>query len=66
MPEMSGIELLGAIAQEGFTVPFGFVTSEGTAEMRCRASQAGARFLLAKPFSPEMLSQALAPILSAE
>lgn len=65
MPEMSGIELLAAIGQEGIAVPFGFVTSEGTAEMRERAAHAGAKFLLAKPFTPEMMSEALSQILSA-
>jgi two-component system chemotaxis response regulator CheY len=34
-------------------VPFGFVTSEGSPEMRERAASAGARFLIAKPFTAE-------------
>ncbi len=63
MPEMSGIELLTALRKEGNKVTFGFVTSEGTADMRLRASEAGARFLLAKPFSPETLAEALRGLL---
>jgi two-component system, chemotaxis family, chemotaxis protein CheY len=65
MPEMSGLDLLLAMVSEGLTVPFGFVTSEGTVEMRERAASAGARFLIAKPFTPETVSQALAAILPA-
>lgn len=63
MPEMSGIELLTTLRKEGNKVTFGFVTSEGTADMRLRASEAGARFLLAKPFSPETLAEALRGLL---
>ena len=36
-------------------VPFGFVTSEGTPEMRAIAEEAGALFLIAKPFTPDSL-----------
>lgn len=63
MPEMSGIELLVALNAEGKKPVFGFVTSEGTPEMRQRAADAGARFLLAKPFTPEAFESALRPIL---
>ena len=34
MPEMNGLELLQAINTEGIKTSFGFVTSEGTPEMR--------------------------------
>lgn len=55
MPGMTGIELLEALNQRQIKVPFGFVTSENTPQMRARAATAGARFLLAKPFSPDDL-----------
>jgi len=64
MPEMSGYELLQALNSEGVKIPFGFVTSEGTDEMRQRAASAGARFLLAKPFTSEAISAALNGILA--
>ena len=63
MPEMSGIELLSALRAGGHDVPFGFVTSEGSPEMREIAQDAGALFLIAKPFTPEVFQEALEPIL---
>ncbi len=37
MPNMSGIECLEVLRSSGSVVPFGFVTSEGSAEMREKA-----------------------------
>ena len=65
MPEMSGIELLAAIKKAGMSVRFGFVTSEGTGPMRAQASEAGAEFLIAKPFTVEAFEQCLRGILAA-
>lgn len=64
MPEMSGLELLQAIKQNGIAVKFGFVTSEGTPEMRERADSEGALFLITKPFTAESFQKVLAPVLS--
>ncbi|MGQ0632586.1 MAG: response regulator [Sporichthyaceae bacterium] len=63
MPEWTGIELLRNLRSGGNTVAFGFVTSEGTAEMRETAAAAGALFLVAKPFTAEVFAEALAPVL---
>jgi len=63
MPEMSGIEVLETLKNEGNRVKFGFVTSESSADMRARAMQAGADFLVTKPFTPEALQSVLEPIL---
>lgn len=63
MPEMNGVEVLRALRAEGVQVPFGFVTSEGTAEMRQTALTAGALFLITKPFTAETFRDALNPIL---
>ena len=63
MPEMNGIDLLAALRQSGSQVPFGFVTSEGSSDMRARAEAGGALFLIAKPFTPEAFDEALAPVL---
>ena len=63
MPEMSGFELLQALNKEGLTVPFGFVTSETTEEVRQQATSAGARFFLGKPFTSEAVSAALRDII---
>ncbi len=59
MPEMDGITLLTTLRDEGCSVTFGFITSEATTEMRERAASAGASFLLAKPFTPDKLRDAL-------
>jgi two-component system chemotaxis response regulator CheY len=64
MPEMTGIELLEALNQESIKVRFGFVTSEGTPEMRSRASSEGALFLIAKPFKAETFQEKLTPVLA--
>ncbi|MBA3782391.1 MAG: response regulator, partial [Nocardioides sp.] len=52
MPNMTGIELLRELRAGGNAVPFGFVTSEGSPEMRDLAQKAGAMFVIAKPFTP--------------
>ena len=62
MPNMTGIECLQALRSSGSGVPFGFVTSEGTPEMRKLAEDAGARFLVSKPFTADDLEHALAGI----
>ena len=64
MPEMTGIELLQRLRQEGFGTPFGFVTSEGSPEMREKAEAAGAMFLIAKPFTPEGFREVIEPVLA--
>lgn len=62
MPNMSGIELLETLKKTGPAVKAGFVTTEGTPEMRKRASDAGAIFLITKPFTPENFKEALDPV----
>jgi two-component system chemotaxis response regulator CheY len=59
MPNMSGLECLEALRASGFSVPFGFVTSEGSPEMREKAEGAGALFLIAKPFTEDTFRDAL-------
>lgn len=63
MPGMTGIELLDSLRAQGVSVKFGFVTTERTPEMRARASEAGASFLIVKPFTPDDFKQALTPIV---
>ena len=64
MPEMTGIELLRALRASGYSTPFGFVTSEGSPEMRETADAAGALFLVAKPFTPDSFRDAIEPVLA--
>lgn len=51
MPNMSGLEFLQALRESGRNIPFGFVTSESTPEMRRIADEAGAGFFISKPFT---------------
>lgn len=63
MPNKTGIELLRDLRGSGNAVPFGFVTSEGSEEMRETAQAAGALFLIAKPFTAEHFESALVGML---
>jgi two-component system chemotaxis response regulator CheY len=65
MPEMTGIELLRSLRAAGMTMPFCFVTSEGSPEMRTTAAEAGALGLIAKPFTPEAFADTLSQVVSA-
>lgn len=63
MPEMTGLDLLLSMRAAGDTRPFGFVTSEGSSQMRATARQAGALFLIAKPFTADAFREVLDPVL---
>ena len=64
MPEMDGIQVLRAMRRHGIDIPLGFVTSEGSAEMREQADAAGALFLIAKPFTAETFRDTIDPFLA--
>ena len=63
MPKMSGIELLRGLRTAGCDVKFGFVTSESTPEMRSMSAEAGAGFLIAKPFNEDTFRDVLEPFV---
>lgn len=63
MPVMNGIEFLQKLREEGNAVKFGFVTTESTGPMRALAREAGAQFLIAKPFTAESFEKALRPVI---
>lgn len=65
MPNMNGIELLQALRGAGSTVPFCFVTSEGSLATREQAAAAGALGLISKPFTPEQFSAILERVVTA-
>ncbi len=65
MPEMSGIEFLQKARSNKNPVPFGFITSEASKEIRDLAIGSGAAFLITKPFSADDVQTALTPILGA-
>jgi two-component system chemotaxis response regulator CheY len=63
MPEMSGIDFLVQVRASNSRVPFGFITSEASKEIKALAMKSGATFLITKPFSSEDMQDALSPIL---
>jgi two-component system chemotaxis response regulator CheY len=56
MPEMNGMSLLVALRREGNDIPFGFVTSESTPLVHRDALDAGADFVVTKPFTADTLA----------
>lgn len=63
MPGMTGLDLLATLRLRGDTTPFCFVTSEGSDEMRERATSAGAMGLIAKPFTVEAFLDVLSLVV---
>lgn len=59
MPDLNGIDLAEKLKAAGIKVRFGFITTETSDEMRKRAMDAGALFVLGKPFTPESIQAAL-------
>ena len=58
MPEMGGVDLLRELRARGCDIPFGFVTQQApTSQMRERAIEAGAQFMLTKPIDPKRLRE---------
>ncbi len=66
MPKMTGMELLEEVKRQRLEVKIGFVTSETEAVKLQQAKQAGARFVLSKPFTDEALYQVMLPLLDEE
>ena len=64
MPDLNGIDLAEKLKAAGSKVQFGFVPTETSDAMRQRAMEAGALFLVAKPFTPEGMQAALAKALA--
>jgi len=59
MPKMKGIDLLKAVRESGNKVRFGFVTSESSPELHKSAVEAGASFVVTKPFTASSLETAI-------
>ncbi|MDD9939052.1 MAG: response regulator [Myxococcales bacterium] len=54
MPEMSGLELLRAVRDEELAVKVGVVTSDVGKRTKLEAEEAGALFVMGKPFTPQV------------
>ena len=59
MPGMNGFELQSHLAAAGYKIPIIFITAYDDRESRRRAMQAGAVAFVAKPFTDELLLQAI-------
>jgi two-component system, chemotaxis family, chemotaxis protein CheY len=64
MPEMTGIDFLRSLNLSGNDIPFCFVTSEGSEEMREMAEESGALGLITKPFTAERFAEVLSTVVS--
>jgi FixJ family two-component response regulator len=65
MPGMSGLELQRQLATAHYAIPIIFITAHGDAEARAQALRAGAVDFLDKPFSAEVLLQAVQAALQS-
>jgi len=63
MPNMSGLELLRVLRNSDNDIPFGFVTSESTPEMRQIAEHAGASFFISKPFTAATFADRIGSVI---
>ncbi|MEC9464745.1 MAG: response regulator [Myxococcota bacterium] len=59
MPEMSGLALLRAIRANGSNVNFGIITADSSEEIQKTATDAGANFVIRKPFTADKFIEAL-------
>lgn len=63
MPNMTGPQMLKKLREDGNKIILGFVTSEGTEDMKLQALTLGASFLIVKPFTIETIQQNLDPVI---
>jgi two-component system, chemotaxis family, chemotaxis protein CheY len=66
MPDMNGIRFLQLLREEGNEVPFGFITSESNALVHREALDAGADFVVVKPFTADDLSDQMDKALDGQ
>lgn len=65
MPEMSGLEVQGALSKCATSVPVVVITGHDTTEAQARALNLGAKAYLAKPVDHDALLQAIDTAMSA-
>ena len=64
MPVMGGLEFCSKVAEKNSKVKFGFITSEGSADLKKEAVDAGASFFVVKPFTPDAIQSALSGVIA--
>lgn len=57
MSGVGGMDLLRGLRSGGNAVPFGFITAQSSEARRTEALEAGAQFLVGKPFTVSSLAQ---------
>ena len=62
---MNGLEFLKALRAKNINTKFGFVTTETSREMREIAVNAGAQFMIGKPFTPDSFENVLKPVIES-
>ena len=63
MPKLNGLDLLRVLREAKIDIPLGFITAEHTVEKRREATEAGAQFIVAKPFTVRDFQSILGPYL---
>ena len=63
MPEMDGLEFLKELRKSGNNTKFGFITTEGTDDVKSEAAVSGASFFIEKPFTVDSIEHALGSVL---
>jgi two-component system, chemotaxis family, chemotaxis protein CheY len=63
MPGVSGISLVKGFVRNDLSIPIGMVTANASPEHIAEATEAGASFVLGKPFSLDRLRTTLAPYI---
>lgn len=64
IPGLSGMDVLRTVKAGGIDTCFGFITSEASSLFRAEAKEAGARFVITKPFTVGDLSHTLRSVLA--
>ncbi len=63
MPEMSGLELVKALRDQGVDVLFGVASAQINLDVAIEAAQLGARFVLRKPYDTDTFKRAIRPVI---
>jgi CheY-like chemotaxis protein len=63
MPEMTGLELMRELSLAMLDIDIGFITTESSPQRLKEATDAGALFVVSKPFDVETLHNAVVPVL---
>ncbi len=65
MPDMTGLQLVEAMAGDGMikTIPVIVISTDGSEERIAQLKEQGVREYVRKPFTPELISEAISRVL---